>query len=265
MQQHCQHATYLAERMLAVVCCWLKCTRMLLLPSVAARYVSACLQVLVMAHGQLDPRCLSLTRSAGQALFKQRRRHNSSSSSGQEPAVSTQQAAGAGAGAGDAAAQPQPGRPQRLPQPAGPGRPHGAFGWVFAETDVFDTAALQQLLAVLASHVQRCKGVFRTGTKQWVAHGAGLQPAAADGGGIGGAQGTSLLQPLCYRGCSMVEVIMEASRPFELCGQLAQLQQSGTGAAAPACDAAQPDSFQQACDTLERALIGCLRPAVVTQ
>jgi hypothetical protein len=125
---------------------------------------------------------------------------------------------------------------------------HSSCGWVFHESDVFDRQQLLALLQGLQPVVARIKGVFRVGAKQWVMPAASTAAveateaaqtgsaaagsrtttdmaaaaaAVATGDAAGVADGVqdvvstgsgdALLQLLevCYRGPSMVEVILD--------------------------------------------------------
>lgn len=111
---------------------------------------------------------------------------------------------------------------------------HSSCGWVFHESDLFDREGLLQVLQALQPVVARVKGVFRVGPKQWVmpAAVAAASPtgAAADAADVrsdstaaaaagsvlqGGSEhacragsSTLQLQEVCYRGPSLVEVIL---------------------------------------------------------
>lgn len=119
-----------------------------------------------------------------------------------------------------------PGQPLRVPGLGIQAGPHTSCGWVFHEQDVFDQALLLQLLQAVQPSVGRLKGVFRTAAKQWVMpveapagqdtrqqlkadaqHQQQQQHGEAVCAG-GAAPAVLQLQPVCYRGPSMVEVII---------------------------------------------------------
>jgi hypothetical protein len=107
---------------------------------------------------------------------------------------------------------------------------------VFDQQDMFDQKLLLQLLQLLQPHVMRSKGVFRVAQRQWVMpqflvspplqqqqqqqqHGdespgqteQQQQQTASCADSTAGPKEGLQLQPVCYRGPSMVEVIVSAA------------------------------------------------------
>lgn len=188
---------------------------------------------------------------------------------------------------------PQPGQPvQVLGVGDGQQGQYMCCGWVFHQQDRFDQVLLKQLLQNLQPLVARVKGVFRVGAKQWVMPASsGLrqgQPAAPKGQqGDEACQQTItstdlILEPICYRGDSMVEVIINIdSMPLqELQGQLqrvvSRLQQAEGGSEANKGDhgsnvlsrnvgeckhTAVMDDMGHSWCVLQKALVQCLRNA----
>lgn len=143
---------------------------------------------------------------------------------------------------------------------------HTSCGWVFDEGDLFDQGALLQLLTAISPAVARVKGVFRVEAKQWVmpaaeaatagataddtqqwAQAAGegsSRPADAATGTTAGngcptsssnssgssGDGVLCLQDVCYRGPSMMEVIMD-DNAAQVASIAAALQNAGMPAA----------------------------------
>jgi G3E family GTPase len=125
------------------------------------------------------------------------------------------------------APEPAPRRPTRVID-APPGRQAiHSCGWLFAESDQFDAARLLGVLRALSSAtavVARVKGVFRTGERRWVSPVAagtqwGLMEGQIEGQSISSGVSSDsvtpsqrceqlVLQPLCYRGPSVVQVLL---------------------------------------------------------
>lgn len=139
---------------------------------------------------------------------------------------------------------PQPGRPQRV---LGQGSSsnsslaavqlqHSSCGWVFAESDVFDPEALLALLQATSPVAARIKCVCRVGQKKWVMP-AAVQSEPGAGAAAGADEASDLqqsagatppadnsslqLQEVCYRGPSMVEVILDQQHNHQQAGAIA--------------------------------------------
>jgi hypothetical protein len=157
----------------------------------------------------------------------------------QAGAAAVQAESAATAAAAAAATTASPGKPCRVPGTGLQAAGCSSCGWVFDQQDMFDQKLLLQLLQLLQPHVMRLKGVFRVAQKQWVMpqfmvaplqqqqrrqqHGnkspgqteqqQQQQQTASCADSTAGQKEGLQLQPVCYRGPSMVEVIVSAA-PF---------------------------------------------------
>jgi hypothetical protein len=205
--------------------CWLDAPR------------SAAAAALLVKLGNSSSRARQQQAAAGNSTTSS---SNSSLQAGVQPlnqaaskAVQEGVAAGAAAAAATAAAVTtvSAGKPCRVPGTGLQAAGCSSCGWVFDQGDMFDQVLLLQLLQLVQPCVMRLKGVFRVGQKQWVmplSLAAPLQQqqrdaqlkaeqdkqqqiAAAPAAGDTAACKKQLqLQPVCYRGPSMVEVIVSA-------------------------------------------------------
>lgn len=187
------------------------------------------LQVLIISHGDLDKEWLDVPRSAAsnQLLVKRSRRSRQAvtqhtvpqSSAGLQhrPAAAVSLEAAVDDSAVPAADLNQPmvsnlseGQPQQmLGQQIGQ---YASCSWIFHQDDIFDQLLLLEFLQGMQPVVARIKGVFRVGPKQWVMPSCspqGPQPQEGMQTPLQPKQSLQLL-PLCYRGPSMIEVIIEA-------------------------------------------------------
>eukprot|EP00878_Enallax_costatus_P014581 GHUV01015252.1.p1 GENE.GHUV01015252.1~~GHUV01015252.1.p1 ORF type:complete len:352 (+),score=110.39 GHUV01015252.1:1178-2233(+) len=182
-------------------------------------------EVFTIFHGELDKQWLEAPRTAvgGQLLLKPRRRKRQAVTQHMQRAAAGPQLDAAAALADEQAAlnhdtdrsvseKPSQGQPQRvLGQQIGQ---YTSCGWVFHTDDIFDQLLLMQLLQELQPLVARVKGVFRAGQKQWVTPSRiareQRQQAQDQQQGVQQLQQPLQLIHLCYRGPSMVEVILEA-------------------------------------------------------
>jgi hypothetical protein len=86
-----------------------------------------------------------------------------------------------------------------------------ACGWVFPPPRAFDHLKLTAFLRAVAPRVARVKGVFRiAGSADYFV--PTLAPCP-DGGGGGGGGAVIDLEPICYRGDSLAEVILPHALP----------------------------------------------------
>jgi len=216
--------------------------------------------VLTFSHGQLPAELWHAERDAAQLALlsgragarrtaQQQARAAAGAAAAPPPAIAPAAAAvasgpsAAAAGAAASDGEPLPGRPARFVREAQPGGGLGSAryvssGWLFSEQDLFDPGRLLDTLQQLALLAARVKGVFRTGSKQWVmpvasgVAGAAAGPRTAVPAGPPSAAGQAqqqpsqaqqaatassasasacqlVLQPVAYRGLhSMVEVIV---------------------------------------------------------
>jgi hypothetical protein len=184
----------------------------------------------------------SSSRARQQQVWANNSRNSSSSlQAGLQPAA--QQAGAAvvqaesdavAAAAAAAVSAASPGKPCRVPGTGLQAAGCSSCGWLFDQQDMFDQKLLLQLLQLLQPHVVRLKGVFRVAQKQWVMPqflGTPLQQQQQHGnessgqmeqqqqqqqtpscvGSAAGQEKGLQLQPICYRGPSMVEVIVSAA------------------------------------------------------
>lgn len=262
------------------------------------------LQVLTIAHGQLDSKWLDAPRAAGtgQLLFKANKRSSRTLAvtqqqpltiqqpSAQQPDAVDSKAPDSSPGTGgtaidravdgdDSSRVPQRGQPE-LVAGAGddPSGQYASCGWVFHQDDMFDQLLLMQLLHELQPLVARVKGVFRVGPKQWVAPSSLSLHQQRQG--VAGQHGMQQMQqearpamqlsPICYRGVSMIEVIIHSSR--SALQQLVERLQTVAGGLQHSRNASSGSSMMMSVtashelsgvdavwEVLQYALLGCLQ------
>uniref|UniRef100_A0A383VMH9 CobW/HypB/UreG nucleotide-binding domain-containing protein n=1 Tax=Tetradesmus obliquus TaxID=3088 RepID=A0A383VMH9_TETOB len=193
-------------------------------------------EVVISAHGQLDTCWLHAPRSAAAAALMVKPGSSSSRARQQQAAADTslqgmqlrdqpaskaaQEGTAAPAAAVNAASA---GQPCRVPGTGLQAAGCGSCGWVFDQQDIFDQVLLLQLLQLVQPAVLRLKGVFRVAQKQWVMplslpapqqQQQQQQQAVLPTTELDELQQSTAsskawqLQPVCYRGPSMVEVIV---------------------------------------------------------
>jgi hypothetical protein len=155
---------------------------------------------------------------------------DNAASASQEAVKGSDPAAAAAAAAAAAGATAVEGKPCRVPGTGLQAVGCSSCGWVFDQQDMFDQVLLLQLLQLLQPCVMRVKGVLRVAQKLWVMPQSvaapqqqqqqqqGIQGEAEQGeqqqqqaANRSAACKALQLQPVCYRGPSMVEVIVSTT------------------------------------------------------